>query len=294
MSLAPSGTDLVCALGLGSALVGVSHSCDSPEAKGLPVVTRSSITPASPAEIDRAVSEAWRQGQPLYVTDAELVRSLAPTVLIAQDVCDVCAVDGSAAAAILPDGARLVRLGASSIAGLYADLTAVADACGVSAASCIEDIRERLAAVERAVAGAPRPRVVVLEWGDPPFSAGHWVPELIAIAGGEERLGEPGRPSRRIEGRAILEADPDLILYAPCGYALDAAVTEAREVLRRREAQAVPATRRGDVWALDASRLLSRCTPAVARAAEVLAAVLHPDRVGPPTATDAIRLHVTA
>jgi iron complex transport system substrate-binding protein len=299
VTLAPAATDLVCALGLADAIVGISHECDPPDARDRPVVTRSNVPQApttSAAEVDRAVSEAWREGRALHAIDADLVRALAPTHLVVQEICDVCAVDVRGAERALAEGAQLVRVGASSIEGLYADLRALGEALGATerAEARIAEVRARLDAVQRALVGAKRPRVVALEWGDPPFSAGHWVPELIACAGGEEVIGVAGQPSRRIEGRAILEADPQLVLYLPCGYSLAQAVDEAEHVLRRKEAQAVAATRRGDVWALDANRLFSRCTTELARAVEVLAGIFHPERVSPPRDDEARRMRVTA
>ncbi len=297
VTLAPAATDLVCALGLAHVVVGISHECDHPTVRGRPVVTRTHL-PSSPAEpaadVDRAVSEAYRDGQPLHTVDAELLVALAPTAVIAQELCDVCAVDVAGVRGALPAGASLLRIGAQSIEGLYGDLGRLGEAFGVAerARSAIDAVEARLAAVDRALAGASRPRVVALEWGDPPFSAGHWVPEVIARAGGQEMIGAAGQPSKRIEGRAILEADPDLILYLPCGYDLAQAAREAEQVLARDEAQAVAATRRGDVWALDANRLFSRCTTEVARAVEVLAGIFHPDRVAPPTEDEARRMHV--
>jgi iron complex transport system substrate-binding protein len=297
VSLAPAATDLLCALGLAERIVGVSHACDHPAVEGVPVVTRSRLPSAEgAAAIDRAVREAWREGGALYEVDARRVRALCPSLLVAQELCAVCAVDAASARAAMPEGCALACVTASSVTGLEDDLRALAGTCGVPgrAEERVAELRARLAMIVRAVEGAPRRRVLALEWGDPPFSGGHWVPELIALAGGEEVIGRAGEASRCIDGRAILAADPELILYLPCGYSLDQAVTEAREVLRRPEAQAVPATRRGDVWALDANRLFSRCTTELARAVEVLAGILHPDRCEPPRASEAAQVRVGA
>jgi iron complex transport system substrate-binding protein len=286
-SLVPSATDLVAALGLESALVGVSHECDHPIARDRPVLTSSGIDAAPekpPAEVDRQVSEAVRAGRPLYVTDAEALRALSPTLVLAQDVCDVCAVSSDEAGEVLPPGARLLRLSATSVDTLYADLRALGGATGRTgeAEAVVEEVRARLEAVRAAVRGAPVRPVLSLEWGDPPFSAGHWVPELLAIAGGRDVRAERGAASRRLTPEEVETARADVLLYLPCGYGVDEA---AEELARLPLAPAI-----GARWALDANRLLSRCTPVVARAAEVLAGVLHPERVDPPPARDARRV----
>ncbi|GAB5548288.1 MAG: cobalamin-binding protein [Sandaracinaceae bacterium] len=289
-TLVPSATDLVAALGLADALVGVSHECDHPAAEGLPVLTASHLGTApsrDPAEIDRAVSAAVAEGTPLYATDLEALTALAPDLVIAQDVCDVCAVNGASLRGRLPDGAHLLRLGATSLAGLERDLSAIGRATdrAAHAERVISELREALEGVKEAVANAPVRRVLGLEWGDPPFSAGHWVPELITIAGGRDVLAAPGGASRRVTG-ALPEAE--LMVFTPCGYTTDEAAAE----LRRLHAEGKPVGRaaaRQPSWALDAVRLLSRLTPASATgAARALAGVLHPERVGPPSPADAV------
>lgn len=286
-SLIPSGTDLAAALGLGDQLVGVSHECDHLVAIGKPVLTSSVIPPPTedgpslpPAEIDRLVVDAVLDGQSLYRTDRALLSSLAPDVVLSQDVCDVCAVNAETAACDLPAGARLVMLTATSIDGLYADLARVGDATGTRdrAEAVIAATRERLAAVARSVAGRRRRRVLALEWGDPPFLGGHWVPELVAVAGGEHALSGAGAPSRRATWEEIAAADPDVVVFMPCGYSLHQAALEAKTLLERPEVAGLRAVREAGLWAVAASELFSRCTPAVAEAAEVLAAIVHGER----------------
>lgn len=294
-SLVPSGTDLVAALGMGRHLVGVSHECDHPAATGLPTLTSSTLPGPgrlAPAEVDRRVVEAARGGTPLYRADRALLASLEPDVVVSQDVCDVCAVPGEQAGAAAPGGARLVMLRATTLRGLSDDLAAVGDAVGAPARAerVAEAVRTALTGVSRRLAGAPRPRVLALEWGDPPFVGGHWVPELVEVAGGEHVLSGPGEPSRRTTWDEIAAADPDLVVLMPCGYRLDAAVAEARGLRERPDVAGLRAVRQEGLWATDAAALFSRCTPVVATAAAVLAAVAHPRRFPRVSARRAVRV----
>ena len=298
-SLIPSGTDIVAALGLGSHLVGVSHECDHGVAAGLPVLTSSTLpsgasggAPLPAAEIDRRVVEAVTAGEPLYRTDRELLAELRPDVVIAQEVCDVCAVPREQVASILPPDAELVVLSATSLDGLAADLRAVGRALGAEdrAEQQITAISEGHARIREIVANRPRPRVLALEWGDPPFLGGHWIPELVTVAGGHHVLASAGQPSRRSTWDEIAASDPDIIVYLPCGYGIEAAVAESRELLERPEVADLRAVREGAWWATDATRLFSRCTPAVVTAAPVLAAILHPEALPAPSARRAVRV----
>ena len=265
-SLIPSGTDLVAALGLGDALVGVSHECDHEIAAGLPVLT-SSVLPsdAAPADLDRMVSATAAAGQPLYRTDLALLHDLWPDVVVTQDVCDVCAVDARSVGCDLPPGAEMVLLSATTVAGLEDDLRRLGKATATEdrAEALIADLRAKVTATRQAAAARARPRVVTLEWGDPPFLGGHWVPELVEIAGGEHLLSRAGERSRRATWDEIHAAAPDVVVFMPCGYTLDQATTEAA-------ALPVP------VVPVDATRLFSRCTPQSVRAAlDTLQEVLH-------------------
>lgn len=284
-SLVPSGTDIVAAMGLGSALVGVSHCCDHAVAEGLPVLTSSPLAAEdlSAAEIDRRVAAGVSAGEPLYHTDTALLVSLEPDVVIAQDVCDVCAVPASAAAGAVPADAHVVVLRGASLAALEDDVAAVGAALDADdrASGQVEAIRTAHAYVRKRVRGLDRPRVLTLEWGDPPFLGGHWIPELVEVAGGESVLAAPGRPSRRSDWEEIAEADPDAIVFLPCGYRVDRAVKEARDLVTRPEVASLRAVREGRFWAVEAARLFSRLTPAVVTAAPVLASLLHPYRFPP-------------
>ncbi|HEX7132070.1 MAG TPA: ABC transporter substrate-binding protein [Iamia sp.] len=301
-TLVPSATDLVCALGGADRIVGISHECDHPAVAGRPVLTRANLASApepgqaaaDPAALDTDVTTAHAAGEPLYLTDRDLLDRLVPDVVVAQDVCDVCAVTGDQVACEVPAGTEVVRLGAVDLEGLRADLRLVGDALGGDgperAAAAIAELDEGLAVVRAGVVDLPRPTVLLLEWSDPPFIAGHWVPELLETAGGLDVLGAAGAASRRVTWSEIAAADPDVLVFLPCGYGLDAAVTEGRALVERPEGAGLRAVAEGRAWAVDATRLLSRCTPVAADAAAVLAAILHPAAVGPPDPTDAVRL----
>jgi iron complex transport system substrate-binding protein len=293
VSLIPSGTDFVAALGLNDCLVGVSHECDHPVSQGLPALT-SSIIPSglAPAEIDLCVSEALQQADTnssLYRTDRALLRDLKPDLVLTQEICDVCAVNAASVMCDLPPGARVLTLSATSFNGLWNDLRAVASATDSCADNLIASLQTRLGSVERAVAGRVRLRVLTLEWTDPPFVGGHWVPEIIECAGGIDVLGQTGELSRRVAWDEISSSDPDVVLLLPCGYSLQEVAAQARDLLQRPEYSRLRAVRDGSVWATDATRLFSRCTPASARAVEVIAGILHPGAWPAPSGVEAIR-----
>lgn len=271
VSLIPSGTDIACALGLGSSLVGVSHECDSPEVRGLPIVTRSVVDSSlPPAQIDADVVAAVEAGTSLYLTNRELLCALAPDVVLTQTICDVCAVNSQTAARDLPSGARLINLSATSFAGLWADLRAVASATGTDAEPLIASLRARLQQVRSRVQSRPTqsrstPRVLVLEWSDPPFLGGHWVPEMVSLAGGKHVLSGAGEASRRATWNEIRAARPEVVILAPCGYDLNQTLEQGRAIKAL-----LRSTGAREVWATNATALFSRCTPASVDGAELL------------------------
>ncbi len=283
-SLIPSGTDLSAALGFADCLVGVSHECDHPDADDLPVLTSSSIPPPTvdgpsiePAEIDRLVSASVQAGESLYITDRPLLQSLTPTIVVSQDVCDVCAVNAESAACDIPVGADLVLLTATSLEGLKLDILTLAGALGAPERgdALVLDVEAGLArsAAQATSAEGVRPTVVALEWSDPPFLGGHWVPELIEHVGASHLLSGPGEASRRSTWDEIASADPDVIIFCPCGYNLHQSSLEASALVARPEVASLRAVREGRFFAVDANRLLSRCTTAVVEAAEVIASL---------------------
>lgn len=281
VSLVPAATDWIVALGLGDRLVGVTHECHVPPGAPAQRVVRPTVAtdPADPAGVDAAVTAAAGDQQPLYTVDVAAVRELAPTVVVSQTLCDVCAVPGSTVARLsksLPS-LDVVTLDGTTLDGVLADvgrLGAALDA-EATARALADRLRGRLQRVADAVAGR-RPRALgVAEWPDPLFLAGHWVPDQVAAAGGVCVGGDPGHPSRR--GAWADLADAEAIIVAPCGYDLDAAATHG--------ASRVPAWLTAPVWAADADRAFSRPAAGLVDGVEALAAIAHPDAVGEPDPT---------
>ena len=281
VSLLPSATDLIFELGLGDHLLGVSHCCDHPGAASLPVLTRSIIGSDLPqAEIDRAVSEAVRAGRALYTVDGPLLDRLRPDLVVTQGVCEVCAVTpGTVAEAVrfLPGclpAEQVLSLEGKTFAGILADLRALARAAGVRerGEALAAESERRWNAIRPVGVQVPEPpRVLTLEWVDPPFYGGHWVPEQVAQAGGKDVLGHAGRDSGRTSWEDVVQLDPDVIVVMCCGYGLSDNAEFARQVLSHPELRAV---RAGQVWGVDANAHFSRPSLGVVRGAEVLAALL--------------------
>ncbi|HXM56770.1 MAG TPA: ABC transporter substrate-binding protein [Candidatus Dormibacteraeota bacterium] len=280
-SLVPSATEMLFALGLGDGVVAVTHECDHPPAAlERPHVTRS-VIPAglSTAEIDRAVRERTERGEALYELDAARLATLAPDLVVTQAVCEVCAVsydDVVAVAARLPTRPRVLSLDPSTLGDVLADVGRLAEAAGAAGAGAAlaRDAEARLTDVREAVAGARRPRVLALEWLAPPFVGGHWVPEMIELAGGEDVLGRPGDRSRTATWEELGASRPDVVVVMPCGYDAPGARDEARA--HRAELAALGA---GAVHAVDAAAYFSRPGPRLVDGVELLAHLLHPDRV---------------
>lgn len=282
VSFLPSATEIVAALGHVDDIVGVSHECDfPPTVRSRDVVTSSAIdSTATPLEIDVAVRDFVDTGRPLYDVREDRVRELAPDLMVTQVVCDVCAVsegDVRALATRLSPQPEVVTLGGTTLDGIFDDIRRVAVALGVSdrADALTERARARMRAVHETLkaARAPRPRVAVIEWTDPVFAAGHWVPEMVYRAGGEDVLAKPGEHSSTRTLDAVRAANPDIVLIAPCGFDLERAVADASRVLALDE---WAWAREKQVWALDANSFLSRPGPRVIDGIEVLASVLHP------------------
>jgi iron complex transport system substrate-binding protein len=288
VSFLPSATEIVAALGHLDDIVGVSHECDfPPSVRSRDVVTSSAIdSSAAPGEIDVSVRELVDTGRPLYDVREDRVRELAPDLMVTQIVCDVCAVsegDVRSLATRLDTQPEVVTLGATTLDGIFDDIRRVAHAMQIDdrAEALITLARERMRAVHEKLkaARAPRPRVAVIEWTDPLFAAGHWVPEMIARAGGEDVLAKPGEHSTTRTMDAVRSADPEIILIAPCGFDLARAVADAERVLTT---DSWAWARSKPVWAVDANAFLSRPGPRVVDGIEALATILHPSLFGPP------------
>ena len=281
VSLVPHATELLFALGLGDQVVGVTHECDHPEeAQDLPQVTRDVLEPGlAPAAVDAAVRARTEAGESIYELDDELVRELEPELIVTQALCDVCAVSVDEVRALaqeLPGPPRVISLDPTTYGETVADMRTIAQATGAkdAALDLIARTARRADVVRLAVRGAPRPRVAALEWLDPVFVAGHWTPQLIEMAGGEDVLGFPGERSRQATWEEVAAAQPEVVIVMPCGYDAARALVEAEEFGGRLRAVGAD-----QVIAVNASAYFSRPGPRLVDGLELLAHILHPDRV---------------
>src|SRR5262245_12207923 len=275
-SLLPSATEIVGHLGLTDSLVGVSEECDWPEGVDrLPIVTASRVDPAelSSVEIDVAVRNALNEGSSLYALDEQLVAELAPDVILTQDLCTVCAVSGDEVPTLCPVGADVISLNPTTLDEIAESAETVAGALGVAerGAAAAGEMRQRIEAIPRAVAGRPTRRIFVAEWLEPPFAAGHWVPEMVEAAGGVDVLGHAGRPSFSVGWDTVRAEEPELVVVAACGFDAQRAADEADGVEFPAPAVAV-----------DANAYYSRPAPRVVEGVAQLAFLLHPDAVADP------------
>jgi iron complex transport system substrate-binding protein len=289
VSLVPAATEMVHALGAADQLVAVTHDDDFPSrVRSLPRVTRSTVPGGAGArEIDTLVREAGARGESTFHLDEVALREARPDVILGQTLCAVCAVTLDRIPAALDRAPRVVPLDASSLDGMFADLQRVAAALGLTtlADRVIRELRARLDATAARVAGRSRPRVACLEWLDPLFNAGHWVPEQVRIAGGIDVLGEPGARSREIRWDDVRAAHPEIVIAMPCGWDAERA---AREAERLGE---IPGAR---VIGVDGAAYFSRPGPRLVDGVELLASILHPDRVAPPDGASAIAVRSAA
>jgi len=282
VSLVPHATELLFALGLGDDVVGVTHECDYPEeATERQSVTRNVLGGGlSPGDIDRAVRERTAtSGESLYELDEESLRELDPDLIVTQALCHVCAVsvdDVQALAQSLPGPPRVISLDPTTYGETLADVRTIAQATDSrdAALDLIARTARRADVVRLAVRGAPRPRVAALEWLDPVFVAGHWTPQLIEMAGGEDVLGFAGEPSREATWEEVAAAQPEVVIVMPCGYDAARALVEAEEFADRLRALGAD-----QVVAVNASAYFSRPGPRLVDGIELLAHILHPDRV---------------
>jgi iron complex transport system substrate-binding protein len=283
-SLVPSATEALFALGLGDQVVAVTHECDYPHAATrLPRLTDSVIEPGlAPAEVDARVREVTGRGESLYGLDERRLAELRPDLIVTQALCAVCAVsfdDVRAIAERIPSRPRVISLDPTTLDEVLGDLVTIASASGDAEPGrrLAAALRTQIAAVGEAVAGAERPRVAALEWLDPVYAGGHWVPEMIAAAGGDDVLGEPGRKSRVVGWDEVAEATPEVVVAMPCGLYAHEAAAQAHEHSDR--LRALGADR---VVAVDAASSFSRPGPRLADGVELLGHLLHPEVVAAP------------
>ncbi|MDP8951547.1 MAG: cobalamin-binding protein [Actinomycetota bacterium] len=299
VSLLPSATEMVHFVGAGGSLVGVTHECDYPEGvEGLPKLTSTSIDQhaMTSAEIDAAVGKRLTDSGSIYSLDAGLLEGLEPNLVLTQGLCDVCAVSSdivSQAVAGLPREPRILSLNPTTLSEVLQTTIEVGDAVGrgEEARERVADLRARLARVEEAVAGLSRPRVGCIEWLDPPFSAGHWVPEMVRRAGGQGLFAEAGEPSARLSWEEVFEAAPEVVVLMPCGFDTTRALREAGILPGIPGWSGLPAVESGRVWAVDANSHFSRPAPRLVEGVEILARILHPEAFpGAPEPEEAVSL----
>lgn len=290
-SLLPGATEILFALGLDKEIVGVTHECDYPaEAQYKPILVKSVIDPKrmSSGEIDRKVGEILQGGKHLYTIDRQTFLESAPELILTQGLCEVCALDHNEvtkAAAELARPPEILSLNPHSLGDVFEDILRVGAATNrlLVAQALVRDLQER---VERAsVPGANRrPRVVCLEWFEPLFIAGHWVPEMVALAGGDDALARAGEPSRRVEWQTILAAQPEVILLMPCGFDARRAVKEATPLRALPGWNDLPAVKSNNVFALNGSAYFSRPGPRLVNGLEILAHLIDPTKATLPFA----------
>jgi iron complex transport system substrate-binding protein len=287
VSLLASGTEIACALGAGDALVGRSHECDNPKwVRRLPACTRPVFDVSSSSRaIDTEVRRRLKEGEPLYDVDASLIGELGPDILITQVHCDVCAVTPAdvTRAGSSTVGAQVVALSAGSVAGIHDDVRKVARALGREAAaeSLITDMQRRIDAVRARVAERPAVSVALLEWTDPVFTAANWAPELITAAGGRPIGSNQGEHSTTVPWQRIVDANPDYIIVAPCGFDLERSTREAAVLERLTDWFNLSAVRSGRVAFADGNKYFNRSGVTIVETAEILAEILHPECVTP-------------
>jgi iron complex transport system substrate-binding protein len=284
VSLLPAATEIAAALGLMDQIVGVSHECDFPrEANERPRVTHCPVHNAglTSGEVDEWVRGSLRENGTIYTIDEPLLRELRPDVILTQKLCDVCAVGYGTVARLaesLPGPPRVVNLEPSTLSDIFDDIRRVAEACGVPerAREVIAKLSKRVEVVRRrASRTANRSSCFLMEWVDPPFCSGHWGPELVEIAGGQDPLGRKHQPSVRIDWQKVLEAGPEVIVLVLCGYNVNRARRDYELLRRFPDFDSLPAARHGEIYLADASAYFARPGTRIVDSLEILAGILH-------------------
>lgn len=286
-SLLPSATEIVFALGLGDSLVGVTHECDFPSQakdKSTVVISRIDSEKLSSHEVDEEVSRYICEGKSIYLVDKEAFREADPDLLITQELCEVCAVSGEEvvnAVDLLDRRPDTISLEPSTLGEILETVHQVGEATGKrnKAEEVVENLRSRIETVRSLFANErDRPRVFCMEWLEPPFAAGHWVPEMVEIAGGECGFGKAGEHSFKVSWEEILDYAPQFLFIMPCGFNIERTLEEIDSVTSHRHWNKLPATSRGQVYLVDANSYFSRPGPRVVDGLEILARTLHPER----------------
>ncbi len=286
VSFLPSATEMACALGLSDQLLGVTHECDyPPQVMEKPVVVRNilPIESMSQAEIDVAVTQRLRDGLSLYRVEETLMQDIAPDLILTQDLCQVCAPSGNEITQLLkslPGNPQILWLTPKNIEQIFDNLRDLGAATGRSeiAETLIADGRARLAKIEAVTRDlVSRPRVFCMEWMDPVYCCGHWVPEMVRIAGGFDKLGREGADSVRVRWEEVVDWKPEVLIVMPCGFGLEKAIDEGRRLASYPGWNNLPAVRNGRVYTVDANSYFARPGPRVVEGTELLAHLLHPE-----------------
>lgn len=292
VSFLPSATEIACALGLEDALLGITHECDyPPEVKTKPVVVRNvlPIEKMSQSEIDRAVAERMRAGLSLYQIDEQLLSELAPDLILTQDLCQVCAPSGNEVSQVLrslPKTPQILWMTPRNVGEIFDNVRELGAATSRTeqAEQLVEECKTRIEMLSRKTAAASRPRVFCMEWLDPVYASGHWVPELVAMAGGVDEIGREGGESVRVSWEDIAAWAPEVLVVMPCGFNLQQTMKQIWSVFGPYGSRAggpdffeLPAVRNGRVYAVDANSYFARPGPRVVEGAELLAQLIHPD-----------------
>ena len=291
VSLLPSATEIVCALGLEDDLVGVTHECDfPPSVTRKPVLTASVLSePSSGGEIDRHVRRLVHEGSSIYQLDSDRLAALEPDLILTQELCEVCAVSYpivEQAVRRLEGPSQLVSLEPETLDDVYETIRTVGRLTGrgQEAEELVNRLCRRIASLSARLAGLERRRTVCLEWVDPPYNAGHWTPELVWLAGGEDVTGTPGRPARPMEPGQLASLRPDVAVVMACGFGLRRSLEE----VERLNGQLALAA--GQLWVVDGNAYFSRPGPRLVDSVEIMAGILHPDVIGGPPPAAAVRV----
>lgn len=285
-SLLPSATEIAFALGLGDEVVGVTHECDyPPEAKKRRVVVRSAIDPDEHAsgEIDRLVREHLQTKKSIYTIDLAKFQEANPDFILTQELCDVCALDYNEvveAARSLARAPKIVALAPANLTDVLRDIESVGEAAGRKreAEALVAGLKRRIGRVRESASGSDlRPRVACIEWLDPIYNAGHWVPEMVALAGGIDGLGEKGEPSKKIEWETVRVFAPEVVILLPCGFDVARSLKEASLLSRLDGWNELPAVKSGRVYAVNGSAYFNRSGPRLIDGLEILAQIIHPE-----------------
>ena len=286
VSFLPSATEMVCALGLGDRLAGITHECDfPPEVKQKPVVVRSAIETKglTPSQIDEAVSRAIRSGQSLYTVDENLLKRISPDLILTQDLCQVCAPSGNEVGRVLrllPVPPRILWMTPKALSGIFENIRQLGEATEKvgSALKLVDRLRDRVDSISERTADLDRPRVFCMEWLQPPYNAGHWMAEVVELAGGSDKLARRGQDSVRLPWETIQEYAPEILVLSPCGFSVPEVIRQALLLPSYPGWDQLPAVKNGRVYAVDANSYFARPGPRIVDGVELLAHLIHPDR----------------